>query len=326
MKMLLAVLVCLLTCFITTGAFGQITAPNSITFEIREDIEDSDPLMGFLDEGIWSRRIFPDTLIKEVSHNADADSVQGHYRGRNLQFTFKVTDISLSDSITVWSMIVTDLDRSRVIQRYTANIPYGTSGLTLGVEPILGYSGASHIVLNPFLDPVGFNIEVCSYARLIAWGGTYKQKAFQVQFIKRSYIISNNVGGLATFSNPGKLDSLTISLGDTLQLAADTFYTTAVSGAFGYSTLFIEKIVLVGTATTFGLGYQAKYDGAPGWSGDLANDSKLFILDNAITMADADSLGAARVQYIPADSIRYAFYGKGSLRAIFKKIKALWRD
>lgn len=131
-------------------------------------------------------------------------------------------------------------------------------------------------------------------------------------------------GALATFSLPGS-DTLTIAAWDTITAAADTFYTTAVPGDMGYVSLFIDQYPLINTnISLFGVGLQVKMEDGE-WSRPLGNtrDKVKTVVDSA---ACDSAVVSERINNIPADSVRYVFWGKGAADIIFRKIRALWRD
>ena len=134
----------------------------------------------------------------------------------------------------------------------------------------------------------------------------------------------NRFGALGTFSLPSS-DTTTILVWDTITAATDTIWTTSVPADMGYITLFIDQYPKVNTnESLFGAGLQVKMDDGP-WAFPVGNNQS--IVEVLWDSAAVDSgVVVERVNNVPADSVRYAFWGKGAWDIIFRKVRALWRD
>ena len=149
-------------------------------------------------------------------------------------------------------------------------------------------------------------------------------EVYHVYFHKTRLLQASDLGALGIFSLPNA-DTLTILVWDTLTSAEDTIYTTAVPGDMGYTSLFIDQYPAINTnQSMFGLGLQVKIaDGQ--WARPMDNTrDKVKVLADSV-VADS-AVVVDRVNNVPADSVRYAVWGKAAADVIIRAIKALWRD
>ena len=147
---------------------------------------------------------------------------------------------------------------------------------------------------------------------------------FRFYFWKTRFIQGSDLGALGTFSLP-HADTITIATWDTVTAATDTFWTAAIPGDRGYVSLFIDQYPAINTnQSMFGLGLQVKIDDGE-WARPLDNTGdKIKVLADSV-VADSGVV-VDRVNNVPADSVRYAVWGKAAFDIIFRKIRALWRD
>jgi len=147
---------------------------------------------------------------------------------------------------------------------------------------------------------------------------------FRFYFWRTRFAQGSDLAALGVYSLPST-DTLTIAAWDTITAITDTFYTGAVPGDVGYISLFIDQYPKVsGNVSSFGVGLQVKVaDGE--WSRPLGNsrDKIKTVVDSA---ACDSAVVSERIGNIPADSVRYVFWGKSAADIIFRKIRALWRD
>jgi len=233
--------------------------------------------------------------------------------GQDLYWTVKVEGKSAADSTVFLKMDEYNFFSGRLIKSYRDTLNFGAT--------IPGSAGLAYADSNTFSMPLGLVITTQTWATYTAGISNWTT---YIYFLHTKINPASYAGANATYALPDLLDSLTVISLDTLYNTTDTLYSTPVPGQYGYNTLFIDKIDNNGTAEVFGLGYQTKVNGATAWYGDLTGEELLFIVDDSIHMADTTA--AVRISHIPADSIRYVFYGKTALRAILSTVKALWRD
>ncbi len=183
-------------------------------------------------------------------------------------------------------------------------------------------NGVQHIVPAPFInDYLGIKDSIF-YFVLASTVPDGEQFEFTLQKIAEVVVKDTTLARVVV----PYLDSLTIALAQTLQATTDTFYTSAVSGSYGYATLLLDKTATPGTGDIFGLGYQVKHAGATKWYGDLFGGGHLFIISDSLSMPVTDTTMAIDATHILADSVRYVFYGKSALRFIAEQVRLIWRD
>jgi len=147
---------------------------------------------------------------------------------------------------------------------------------------------------------------------------------FRFYFWKSRLPVGSDLAALATYSLPST-DTTTIATWDTLGTPIDTFFTDAITGAYGYVSLFIDQWSQTAADTArFGVGLQVKIsDGS--WSFPLGVDQAL--LEIMVDSVCVDSgVVSERFNNIPADSTRFAFWALTNDNVVFRKIRALWRD
>ncbi len=286
-------LMLVVACAFATGLLGQITDPTQIVLEIKNPKPDDARLRvktpGHL---TWTSL---DSVFRWVG--STTATLETYTENREIDWHIKVVGI--------------DSAQNRMTLEVTERGP-GRNRRTW--EQIVLWQSAVPVMNDSILPGIAVIMDTVAYIG----------DETNLFFTYTEFATASIAGAMGTFSDP-IIDSLTILALDTLYSAEDTFYTDPVPGNQGFMTMLIETIPITSTGTRFGLGYQVKYAGASNWFGDLEDEGHLFILSDSLFMG-TDSLRAARVQTIPADSTRFAIYGKSALRAILKKVKILWRD
>lgn len=234
------------------------------------------------------------------------DSLDSYASGKDLMWTIMVEGYSSTDSLVYLRRQEFDLRSGRLIRtdRDTANYTGGTAhvdSLTFGRTPLMNLSLNTLAILT---QPIA------------------KTYATHVYLLHEKMVPGSTSGSVATYSLPASMDSVTIASRDTLTegLMGDTLYCSAISGEYGYTSVFLESdsnMVAI-------LGYQVKMRGFD-WATPMDSLIGFF---TAVNPAYVNS-GAPRAYWVsttPADSIRFLIINNMTGRGLLKKAYIGRRD
>ncbi len=304
LKLLVSFVLAVVVCFVAVSVTGQTTVSGVVDFAILNP--DQDARLFVASQGYLRVDARNPEAISAIAITIDVDSMDVLTKGRERHFIFKVLNVG-TDSII--DMLVREFGShtSKDVRKFKIDHPGGP------FYPALN-------VLSGVYPPIYFDVNL-SFGPL---DSISVDDSYVLYYQKSKLLTVSDDGALPIYSEP-TIDSTIVLVLDTLQTAGDTIYMDPIAGDNGFLSMFLETIPKSGTGIRFGLGYQVKHRYASNWSGDLIENEHLFVLSDSLFM-DEDSLRAARLQYIPADSLRFVVYGKSALRAIFKRVKVLWRD
>jgi hypothetical protein len=187
------------------------------------------------------------SLVTAWSVNASVDSIASYTSNQDRYWVLSIESFSASDSLAVVKIEEFKFGSSVTLNVYRGNIDWDS-------RP------AAHSEANIGSTPLGLNITVPAVATVrdlsVKERSTWRWYLYFTQIKKE---LASQDGAQAFYSVP-TIDSLTIAGQDTLAsgLMGDTLYCTAVSGEYGYTTVFLESDSnMVGI-----LGYQVRMRGS----------------------------------------------------------------
>lgn len=246
-----------------------------------------------------------------ISILTSVDSLASYAENKDLQWVIVVEGASLTDSLVYLRRQEFDFRSGRLVRtdRDTVN-----------------YSSTSSYRTGARLDSLTFNRTPMMNLNLNTWAvlsqPVAKTYATHVYLLNEKLVPGSNSGSIATYSLPASMDSVTIASRDTLTegLMGDTLYCSAISGEYGYTSVFIESDSnMVGI-----LGYQVKMRGS-NWATPMDSLIGFF---TAVNPAYVNS-GAPRAYWVsttPADSVRFLIINNMAGRGLLKKAYIGRRD
>ena len=245
-----------------------------------------------------------------ISVLTSVDSLASYAENKDLQWVIVVEGASLTDSLVYLRRQEFDLRSGRLIRtdRDTVN-----------------YSSTSSYRTGARLDSLTFKRTPMMNLNLNTWAvlsqPIAKTYATHVYLLHEKMVPGSTSGSIATYSIP-QVDSLTIASRDTLKggLMGDTLYCSAISGEYGYTSVFVESdsnMVCI-------LGYQVKMRGS-NWAAPMDSLIGFF---KAVNPAYVNS-GAPRAYWVsttPADSVRFMIINNMTGRGLLKKAYIGRRD
>ena len=239
------------------------------------------------------------------------DSLASYAENRDLQWVIVVEGTSSSDSLVYLRRQEFDFRSGRLIRtdrdtvNYSSTSAYETGArldsLTFGRTPMMNLNLNTWAILS---QPVA------------------KTYATHVYLLNEKLVPGSISGSVATYSLPTSMDSVTIAGRDTLTagLMGDTLYCSAISGEYGYTSVFLESDSNMVSI----LGYQVKMRGSD-WATPMDSTIGFF---TAVNPSYVNS-GAPRAYWVsttPADSVRFLIINNAVGRGLLKKAYIGRRD
>lgn len=304
---------CLAIFLAASTLLGQVTESVSTDFNVA-DPTTSDRTLQVKTDAYFMADNRQGTLVNSWSHNATVDSVEANTDGKDRYWIVSPEDRNSSDSTIALKLSIYETESGRLLETRRDTFDFGPG------------AGAAFIDDNTFSTQLGLNLSVPAWSTFPVGTSVLRRYAYYIYFSHTRSVQSSAQGAIATISFPDILDSLTIISADS-GTAGERVFGTAMSGRFGYVSLFIDANTHNASTTATGkIIYQAKDNGGE-WSGDIdVYGDSVFVLKDSVAL-DSSVQKAFRASTIPADSVKYGFeYLTTAGTVILNKLKALVRD